>query len=136
MINWAYNGNASAPSIAFSVNSTGSRVAVVAQHTTNGGAWAGLLPAVARGIENCGHLPLAIRFQEIKDGRLTTSNFKVVTFPGGDAYGYKVGLSGYESGIRSFVSAGGSYYGICADSYYAASTIVWSGKSSAYPVHR
>ena len=69
----------------------------------------GYSPAVGRGIESSGHLPLAIRFQVIKDGRLITSNFKVVTFPGGDAYGYKVGLSGYESQIRSFVSSGGSF---------------------------
>ena len=134
MINWAYNGNPSAPSINSTANSAGSRVAVIAQHTTNGGAWPGLLPAVGRGIENCGHLPLAIRFQEVKDGRLTTANFKVVTFPGGDAYGYKMGITGYESGIRNFISAGGSYYGICAGAFYAASTVVWSGKSTTYPL--
>ena len=83
MINWAYNGDPSAPAINSSVNSTGSRVAVMARHTLNGGAWPWLLPAVARGIENSGHLPLAIRFQEIKDGRLSIANFKVITFPGG-----------------------------------------------------
>ncbi len=134
MINWAYNGNPVAPSINSSVNPAGSRVAVIAQHTINGGAWSGLLPGVGRGIENCGHLPLAIRFQEVKEGRLTTANFKVVTFPGGDAYGYKMGLSGYESNIRNFISAGGSYYGICAGAFYAASTVVWSGKSTTYPL--
>ena len=134
MINWAYNGAPSAPTINSSINTSGSRVALMAQHTTSGGAWPGLLPAVARGIENSGHLPLAIRFQEIKDGRLTLSNFKVVTFPGGDAYGYKVGLAGSESKIRSFVSSGGSYYGICAGSYYAAASIVWSGVTSTYPL--
>ena len=134
MINWAYNGVASAPTISSSANPSGSRVAIVTQHTTSGGAWPGLIPAVARGIENSGHLPLAIRFQEVKDGRLTASNFKVVTFPGGDANGYKLGLSGYESKIRDFITAGGSYYGICAGSYYAAASIVWSGKTYTYPL--
>lgn len=134
MINWAYNGNSAAPTINSSVNSSGSRVAVVAQHTTDGGAWPGLLPAVAKGIENSGHLPLAIRFKDIKDGRLTSSNFKVVTFPGGNAYGYKVGLSGSESSIRNFISDGGSYYGICAGSYYAATSINWLGKNYTYPL--
>jgi len=73
-------------------------------------------------------------FSGDKEGRLSIANFKVITFPRGDAYGYKVGLSGYESKIRSFVSSGGSYYGICAGSYYAAASIVWSGKTSTYPL--
>ena len=134
MIGWANDGDASAPAINPTPNPTGARVAVVAQHTTDGGAWPGLLPAVARGIEFSGHLPLAIRFQEIIDGRLTLSNFKVVTFPGGYAYGYKTGLAGNESKIRNFISAGGSYYGICAGSFYAPANITWLGKKYSYPL--
>lgn len=133
MIGWAYKGDASAPVIS-AANPTGSRVAIVTTHTTDGGAWAGLLPAVARATEYAGHIPLAIRLQEIKDGRLTLSNFKVVTFPGGYSYGYKVGLSGYEQKVRDFVSAGGSYYGICAGGFYAAQTVNWLGKAYAYPL--
>ena len=134
MIGWAYNGDASAPTINPVANPTGARVAVVAQHTTDGGAWPGLLPAVARGIEFSGNVPLAIRFQEIKDGRLTLSNFKVVTLPGGYAYGYKTGLAGYETSIRNFISSGGSYYGICAGSFYAPTNITWSGHNYTYPL--
>ncbi len=134
MIGWAYNGDASAPTVNPTPNPTGARVAVMAQHTVDGGAWPGLIPAIARGIEYSGHVPLAIRFQEIKDGRLTLANFKVVTFPGGYAYGYKTGLAGYEQNIRNFISSGGSYYGICAGSFYAPDTIVWSGKTYDYPL--
>ena len=114
MIGWAYNGDSSAPAINPSPNPTGARVAVIAQHTSDGGAWSGLLPAVGRGIEFAGHIPLAIRFQDVINGSLTLANFKVVTFPGGYAYGYKTGLAGYEGNIRNFISSGGSYYGICA----------------------
>ena len=134
MIGWANNGDSSAPSVNPTPNPTGARIAVVAQHTYDGGAWPGLLPAVARGIEYSGHVPLAIRFQEIKDGRLTRANFKVVTFPGGYAYGYKTGLAGYEANIRAFVSSGGGYYGICAGSFYASASIIWSGATYPYPL--
>jgi glutamine amidotransferase-like uncharacterized protein len=134
MIGYAYNGDSSAPTVNPPPNPPGQRVAVVAQHTTDGGAWSGLLPAVGRGIESTGHVPLAIRFQEIKDSRLTLANFKVVVFPGGYAYGYKTGLAGHEAKIRSFISSGGSYYGICAGSFYAPDTITWERKNYTYPL--
>ena len=134
MIGWVSALDPSAPTITPTPNPGGARIAVVAQPTTDGGAWSGLLPAVARGIEYSGHVPLAIRFQEIKSGRLTAANFKVVTFPGGYAYGYKTGLAGYEAAVRSFISSGGSYYGICAGSFYAPFTIVWDRKTYAYPL--
>ncbi len=134
MIGWANNGDASAPTINATPNPAGSRVAVVAQHTSDGGAWPGLLPAVGRGIEYSGHIPLAIRFIDIKNGKLTLANFKVVTFPGGYAYGYKTGLAGFESNIRNFISSGGGYYGICAGSFYAPSSIEWDNHNYTYPL--
>jgi len=109
-------------------------VAVVATHTSDGGAWAGLMPAYARAIEYAGHIPLAIRFDEIKNSYLTTANFKVVAFPGGYAYGYQLGLDGHEQKVRNFVSNGGSYYGVCAGAFYAADSIVWEGESYNYPL--
>jgi glutamine amidotransferase-like uncharacterized protein len=134
MIGWAATGDAGAPTLNASPNPGGARVAVVAQHTADGGAWPGLLPAVARGIEATGNTPLAIRFQEIKDSRLTAANFQVVTFPGGYAYGYQTGLAGDEEKVRDFIRAGGSYYGICAGSFYAPRSIVWVGQEYAYPL--
>ena len=134
MIGWAASGDASEPTINVTPNPPGARVAIVATHTSDGGAWPGLLPAVARAIEFSGHVPLAIRFDEIAAGRLTTNNFKVVNFPGGYAYGYKTGLAGSEQKIRDFISAGGSYYGICAGSFYTPATIEWLGRSYSYPL--
>jgi len=133
MIHWAYDGNPSSPTISAS-NPSGSRVAIVATHTSDGGAWAGLIPAVGRAVEYAGHLPLAIRFDEIQNNYLSSSNFKVVFFPGGYAYGYQLGLDGHESKIRSFVNNGGGYMGVCAGSFYASSSIVWDGTTYDYPL--
>src|SRR5262245_61528483 len=134
MIGWAYNGDASAPTLNPAPNPSGARVAIVTTHTTDGGSWPGLLPAVARSIEYSGHIPLSIRMQEIKDGRLTLANFKVIVIPGGYSYGYKVGLAGHEQKVRDFISSGGGYLGICAGGFYAPDTIVWENKTYAYPL--
>jgi glutamine amidotransferase-like uncharacterized protein len=134
LINWAATGDSSEPTVSPAPNPTGARVAVVATHTSDGGAWPGLLPAVARSIEFAGHVPLAIRFEDIQSNRLTHANFNVVTFPGGYAYGYKTGLAGHEQEIRDFISNGGAYYGICAGSFYAPATIQWQGSSYSYPL--
>jgi len=134
MIGWAYDGDSSAPATVALENPRGHRIAIVASHTNDGGAWPGLIPAVARSIEFAGHVPLAIRFDEIIDGRLQSDAFRVVTFPGGYSYGYKLGLAGHEQQIRDFVAAGGGYYGICAGSFYAPETIEWDGRSYDYPL--
>ena len=126
MIHWAASGNASAPDIN-ATNPAGARVALMTTHTIEGGPAPSLQPAFARAIESAGHVPLAIRFQEIYDGRLTTQNFQVVAFPGGTAGGYSWGLWGYEDAILDFVCQGGGYYGVCAGAYYASATMVWEG---------
>lgn len=133
MINFAATGTATEPTITETANPTGSRVAIVATHTTDGGAWAGLIPAVARAVEYSGHIPLAIRFNEINGGKLTLSNFKVVILPGGYSYGYKLGL-GTTGGtnIKNFATSGGGVMGICAGSFYLSKTIVWEGTSYTY----
>ncbi len=133
MVNWACSGNASAPDIS-ATNPAGSRVAIVSTHTANGGPSPSLQPAFARAIESAGHLPLAIRFQEIYDGSLTTQNFDVAAFPGGTVAGYSYGLSGYETAILNFVYQGGSYYGVCAGAYYASAYMVWNGSYYNVPL--
>ncbi|MGK5087593.1 hypothetical protein WDW86_08550 [Bdellovibrionota bacterium FG-2] len=134
MIGFAYNGDASAPAMTETPNPTGARVAVVATHTTDGGIAPPLLPAVGRAIEFSGNIPLAIRFQEIAAGRLTLANFQVAFFDGGYAYGLKTGLAGQESKIRNFMSSGGAYWGDCAGSFYAASTIKLDGQNIPFPL--
>lgn len=133
MIGWAHNGDSSLPTVTSS-NPPGLRFAMINTHTTNGGAWPGLLPALARSIEASGHIPVAMRFSDVAANRLDTS-FDVVVFPGGYAYGYKVGLAGHETKIRNFISAGGSYLGICAGGFYAPGIINWEGKSYTYPLN-
>jgi glutamine amidotransferase-like uncharacterized protein len=134
LLGWTYDGKSAEPTVLSLPNPAASRVALVATHTTDGGAYPGLLPALGRAISYSGHRPLAIRFQEIIDKRLVAANFKVVTFPGGYAYGYKTGLAGSEHRIRDFLSNGGSYFGICAGSFYAASNVVWQGETYSYPL--
>jgi len=134
MIGWAGAGDGAEPTVSTS-SPGGARVAVVATHTSQGGAWPGLLPAVVRSIEYAGHLPLIIRFDEVRDGHLTSAGFDVVVFPGGYAYGYRVGLAGYEERVREFVSEGGGYYGICAGSFYASDAVVWEGETYDYPLN-
>jgi len=126
MLNWAASGNASAPTISAS-NHDAAKVAVVSTHISSGGAWAGLLPGIYRSIEYAGYVPLAIRFDEINDGQLTTSNFSAAVFPGGYSYGYKRGIDDWQD-ILDYVAAGGSYYGVCAGSFYASEEIEWDGK--------
>ena len=132
MINWAATGTATEPTITETPNPTGSRVAIVSTHTADGGAWVGLIPAIARAVEYSGDVPLSIRFDEIKGSKLSLSNFKVIIFPGGYSYGYKTGLSGYEVNIKNFATAGGGVMGICAGSFYLSKTVVWDRKTYNY----
>ncbi|HBM15635.1 MAG TPA: hypothetical protein DD381_04725 [Lentisphaeria bacterium] len=125
MVRWSAFGDSSAPVIK-ATNPTGARVAFVSSHNADGGAAASLQPALARGIEFAGHIPLAIRFKDICDGRLT-KDFKVVTFPGGTVAGYSYGLWGHEKAILDFVYNGGSYYGVCGGSFYASQMMFWDG---------
>ena len=134
MLGWAYNGDSSAPDINPSANPEGARVAIVSTRTNDGGAWPGFLPAVGRSVEYSGHIPLSIRVEEIINNLLTGTEFDVIVFPGGYAYGYKTGLDGHEQKIRDFILAGGSYFGICAGGFYAAGTIWWEGRSYPYPL--
>lgn len=133
MINWAGTDTATEPTIIEYANPTGSRVAIVSTHTADGGAWPALLPGIYRAVEYSGHIPLAIRFDEINSGQLTVSNFKAVIFPGGYSYGYKVEL-GTTGGtnIKNFATSGGGVMGICAGSFYLSKNIVWEGKSYTY----
>jgi glutamine amidotransferase-like uncharacterized protein len=134
MIGWAYDGDPSPPTITPAPVPPGARIAVVSSHTSDGGAWPGLLPAVGRTVEHAGHIPLALRFEDITSGRLTNGDFDAVVFPGGYSYGYKTGLAGSEGALRSYVSAGGGYLGICAGGFYASRTLDWDGKSYTYPL--
>lgn len=56
--------------------------------------------------------------------------YKVILFPGGNAYWYNywISLAGKER-IRDFVAGGGGYFGICAGAYFACDRIVWENQT-------
>ncbi len=134
MLDWAGGGDAEEPVIESS-NPDGASIAVISTHTGPGGAWPGLLPALGRAIEDAGHVPLALRFDDVIDGMLSTSDFDVVVFPGGYAAGYIAALGGHEDQVRDFVASGGGYLGICAGSYYASDRIRFDGVTYDYPLN-
>lgn len=110
------------------------RFALYSSHTAAGGAWPGLLPAVARSIQAAGHTPLAVRAEDIASGGLVTTTVGALVMPGGWAPGYIAQLSGQEQALRDFVYGGGGYVGISAGAFYAASTVGWAGESVPYPL--
>ena len=64
--------------------------------------------------------------EEIRMGCL--GNFDLVCFPGGDMYQYSGSLSAEGiSSVRSFISNGGGYIGICGGGYFAAEDVYWMG---------
>lgn len=64
--------------------------------------------------------------EEIRMGCL--ENFELVCFPGGDMYQYSQSLSSEGiARVRSFISNGGGYIGICGGGYFAAEEVYWMG---------
>lgn len=112
----------------------GQPMALYSTRTVEGGAYPAILTAVARGAEQAGFLPLAVREMEIKNAWLNPDRFDLVFFPGGWAPGYQAQLDGYESWIRAFVRAGGGYLGICAGAFFPADWVVWEGTAYDYPL--
>ena len=134
IVEWVNTGSVLNDTIISPAPIAGSRFAVYSTRNADGGAFPGLLPAVGRSLEFSGNTPIAIRDTEVKNNRLTRTNFDSLVMPGGYAYGYKTQLNGYEPNVRSFVSAGGGYVGISAGTFYAADNIVWLGKKYFYPL--
>lgn len=67
-----------------------------------------------------------ITSEDIRMGCL--ENFDLVCFPGGDMYQYSQSLSAEGiSRVRSFISNGGGYIGICGGGYFAAEEVYWMG---------
>ena len=59
-------------------------------------------------------------------------NALAIVFPGGYAYNYQLAISlDAVDEIRSYVSKGGGYIGICAGAYFASKTVAW--EEGVYP---
>lgn len=75
-----------------------------------------------------------LRYEEIDYNDLNSSPqdfsklYRVILFPGGNAYWYNywISLAGKER-IRDFVAGGGGYFGICAGAFFACDRIYWEG---------
>ena len=64
--------------------------------------------------------------EDIRMGCL--EDFDLVCFPGGDMYQYSQSLSTEGiSRVRSFISNGGGYIGICGGGYFTAEKVYWMG---------
>ena len=75
-----------------------------------------------------------ISSDDINNGILT-EGFKVVIFPGGYAYDYKVDLNAKgEKNIKAFINNGGGYLGICAGAFLATASVLWEGIKYNYPL--
>jgi glutamine amidotransferase-like uncharacterized protein len=58
---------------------------------------------------------------------------EAILFPGGYSYNYQLAISlDAVDEIRSYVSNGGAYIGICAGAYFASKTVEWEGGSYPY----
>lgn len=98
------------------------------------GVWSQGIIALENFLEWKGLTHQRILSDDINNGILL-DNFKVVIFPGGFAYDYKVDLNAKgEKNIKAFVNAGGGYLGICAGAFLATSTVIWEGRTYNYPI--
>ena len=71
--------------------------------------------------------------EEIIEGKL--DDFDILYMTGGWAVPYVRDLRGPGiMKIRSFLEAGGGYFGVCAGAFFAADTIIWEGKRYEYPL--
>lgn len=62
------------------------------------------------------------------------SGFTGIVFPGGLGVGGDLSSTG-RGRIRSFVSGGGFFFGVCSGAYAAARTIIWEGYTSNNPYY-
>jgi glutamine amidotransferase-like uncharacterized protein len=77
------------------------------------------------------------QWQEFNSDSINSDHFyeevDMIIFPGGFAAEYRHALKNHQK-IRSFVENGGSYVGICAGAYYAATIFNWQGTAYEYPL--
>jgi glutamine amidotransferase-like uncharacterized protein len=90
------------------------------------GCWAESITAGQRMFEWMGYRCEIVSAQRINSEGL--DGFSAIYIPGGDMYQYAQSISSEgKASIRSFVSKGGGYIGICGGAYFASKYIVWRG---------
>jgi len=100
----------------------------------DGGAWTEGLAAIKSMLDSYGY-----SYEEITPSDLNTtadlnSLYGIIMFGGGWAGGYNTYVDhlGFQN-LRSFVSNGGSYFGICAGAYFASSVVIWKTDFQTLP---
>ncbi len=94
------------------------------------GAWAESITAARKMFEWMGYTTQIVDAANINANDI--SGFSALYIPGGDMYQYSLDISsaGKEK-IRSFVSGGGAYIGICGGAYFASRSVSWRGSPLA-----
>ena len=90
------------------------------------GCWAESITAGQRMFEWMGYRCEVVGAQRINTEGL--DGFNILYIPGGNMYQYALDISSTgKANVRSFVSNGGGYIGICGGAYFASRHIRWQG---------
>lgn len=90
------------------------------------GCWDNSVTAAQKMYEWMGLSVELVNSEYINDNSL--SDFKIISFPGGDMYQYSQDIStnGKEM-IKEFIKTGGGYIGLCGGAYFACENVIWQG---------
>jgi glutamine amidotransferase-like uncharacterized protein len=90
------------------------------------GAWAESITAARKMFEWMGYTTEIVSAADINGKGL--GGFNAMYVPGGDMYEYSQDISAAgKTNIKSFVSGGGAYIGICGGAYFASRSVSWRG---------
>lgn len=93
---------------------------------TGNGADDGCITATRAMLESAGYRVVLIGPDDINNK--TLDNFRAVCFPGGDMYQYARDISSTgKEHLRTFISGGGGYIGICGGAYFTGEDVYWQG---------
>ena len=139
MINWAYNGTATAPTMTTYANPAGRKIGILTslEFYGTGGVYPAYLPSLFLAVAASGNLPLSVRASEINGvflSNLTTANFDAFILPdswfgdngvGETAEAKDLGAAG-ATAIKNFAASGGGVMGIGEGSTGYLSADYWA----------
>ena len=105
----------------------------VALYTDDGdGAWPEGVIAITNMLNTLGYTHECIAATDLNFSNQDFSDlYSMILFPGGFAYYYNIDiLKAGKQRIRRFLKQGGGYMGICAGSFFACDSIVWTNEPS------
>ncbi|MBW2093938.1 MAG: hypothetical protein JRI80_03535 [Deltaproteobacteria bacterium] len=98
----------------------------------NKGVWRDGIIAIKAMLNKYGYSHQDITPDEINSANTLHKRFKIILFPGGwaGAYNAHIKTAGFRN-LRTFVSYGGGFFGICAGAYFACDVITWKPDANA-----